>query len=82
MIRCTFERELRRKETPQCIRQFCPRGIEYGNMVQAGCGGRWWLASRALPSVEADVVMIATGGQERRLRPVALSDFKEPSTSR
>ena len=45
-------------------------------MVQAGRAGWWRLAARALPCVQADVMMITTGSHKRRLLAEALSDFK------
>src|SRR6266576_5751962 len=76
MIRRSFEWNLRFNEATQGVRQFRPCRIQDSNVVQAGRAGWRRLAPRALPCVQADVMMITTGRHKRRLLAEALSKFK------
>ena len=74
MIGGALERHARVHDPAKRVGQFRASRVKYGNMVQAGRPRRRRLAARALPCVEADVVMIAAGLQKRGLRTVALRD--------
>ena len=65
-----------RYHTLQRIGQLRARGIEDGEVIEAGAAGRRRLAARALPGVEADVVVVAAGGDERGLVAVALDQLE------
>ncbi len=52
------------EEAAESVGQGCARGIEDGEVVEAGGAGRGWLAAERLPGVEADVVVVAAGGEE------------------
>jgi hypothetical protein len=73
---CPVNANACRKEATQGVGQFRSSRIQDGDMVQPRRAGRRRLSSCAFPSVEADVMMITTGQQERRLRAEALRDFK------
>ena len=46
-------------------RQIAPGRIVDGEVVEPGASTLWWLATRALPSIQRDVVMVATGREKR-----------------
>src|SRR5688572_768298 len=60
MIRRAFERNLCFKEAAHSVRQFRPCRIQDRDMVEARRPGWRRLAARALPSVQADVMVITT----------------------
>ena len=45
-------------------------------MIQAGTSGWWRHAACALPSIQADVMMVAASADERRLQPHTCGDFE------
>ena len=51
-------------EAAQSVGQGCSRGIEDGEVVEAGGSGCGRLAAERLPGVEADVVVVTAGGEE------------------
>jgi hypothetical protein len=59
-------------EAAQSVGEQRTRRIEDGDMEQPRRTGWWRRAAFALPSVEADVVVIAAGREECRVAPVAL----------
>ena len=46
------------------LAQFAAVGVDEGDVVQAGVAGRGRGRARALPRVEADVVVVVAGGEE------------------
>ena len=70
------ERDAGRDQPAQRIGELGPRRIEDGEMVEAGRAGRRRLPAGALPGVQPDMVMIAAGRDEGRLRPVALHQLE------
>src|SRR5262245_31218213 len=56
--------------------QFGAIGVENGDVVKAGASRRRVRPTEALPGVEAEVVVVATGRQERRLLVVHLHQLK------
>src|SRR5581483_4563023 len=65
-----------RDEPAQRVAQRGPRRIEDGKVVEAGGAGRRRRAAEALPGVEADVVMISAGRNERGLAPAPLHQLE------
>ena len=45
-------------------------------MIEPGSARRWWTAAAAFPGIEADVMVIAAGGNKCRLRPLALHQLE------
>ncbi len=66
----------RREQAAQRVGELGAGGIENRQMIQAGRVARGRRTAVAFPSIQADVVMIAAGGNKRRLRPEALREFK------
>ena len=58
------ERDVGGEEAAEGVGQGCARGIEDGEVVEAGGAGWGWLAAEGFPGVEAYVVVIAAGGEE------------------
>jgi len=54
------------EEAAEGVGQGCARGIEDGEVIEAGGAGWGRLAAEGLPGVEADVVVVAAGGEEGR----------------
>ncbi len=51
-------------------------GVEDSKVVEAGSAGCGRLAAKAFPGIQADVMVIATSGDEGRLAAVTLSELK------
>jgi hypothetical protein len=58
------ERDVGGEEAAEGVGQGCACGIEDGEVVEAGGAGWGRLAAEGLPGVEADVVVVAAGGEE------------------
>src|SRR5207249_11754803 len=70
------ERNARRLETAQRIGQRRARRVEDGDVEEPGGPGRRRPAAAALPGVEADVMVVATGREERGVGSVALRELE------
>ena len=64
VVRCTLERPPGLDETPECIAERGSRRVADGDVVEPGRVPRRGRAAGGLPRVEAEVVVIATCGQE------------------
>lgn len=76
VIGSAVEIDAGREKAAEGIGQFAARGIENREMKQAGVAGRRRRAAQTLPVVQADVMMISAGGEERGLSAEALRDGK------
>ena len=63
-------------QPPQRVGEVGARRIENGQVIEPGRAWRRRRAAGALPGVETDVVMVAAGGNERRLGAVALGELE------
>ena len=59
-----FELDVGVEEAAERAAELGASGIEDGEVVEAGGAGRGWAAAEALPGVDADVVVVAAGGEE------------------
>jgi hypothetical protein len=76
VIRRAFERNPRFDETAQSVSEFRSRRIKNRKVIKAGCAWRRRRSTRTFPSVQANVMVIVTGGKKRCLRAVALREFE------
>src|ERR1700674_32330 len=76
MIGGAVERDVSRGQSSQRIGQRGARRIESREMKQAGAIRRRRRTAGALPRIQPDVMMIATGGNERGLLAGALHQFE------
>src|SRR5216683_7056987 len=67
MIAGAVELNARAQHAMQRVRERRPGRIEYRGVEQPGGAGRRRMAAFAFPGVEADVMVIAAGRDERRL---------------
>ena len=72
MIACAFQGNPGGGQTAQGISKGGARRIENREVIEPGGMFRRGRAAQALPGIEANVMMIATGGNESRLRAIAL----------
>src|SRR5438105_9129645 len=72
MIRRAFERDSRLLQSAQGICQCGALGVKDSQMIKSGGSRRWRRTAPAFPRVKADVMVITTRRNERRLTPVAL----------
>jgi hypothetical protein len=72
----TFERDVGTDEAAECVGELGARGIDDGEVIEAGGAGCRRGAAMALPGVEADVVMVSTCGEEGSGIADALCDLK------
>ncbi len=70
-----------RDQAPQGIAQRRPGGIEDRGMEQAGRAGRRRPSAKALPGIEADMVMIAACRDEGRLVTIGLHQGETQHTA-
>ncbi len=63
-------------EPAQGVGEFGARRIENSHMIKAGRAVGGWPAVFALPGVEADVMMVAAGGEECGLCAVTLGELE------
>ena len=76
MITRAVERDFGLDQAAQGIGECGPRGIENSQMKKAGAA-RWrWFPARALPCVQANVMMVAACGNEGGFLAVALRQFE------
>lgn len=68
------------EEAVQSVGECCACGVEDGEVVEAGGSGRWRRAAEGLPGVEADVMVVVTGGEEGCGVADALGDFEAEDT--
>src|SRR2546426_4308641 len=59
------ERDAGIDQPAQRVGQCGTGGIENSQMVETSRSRRWWMAARAFPCVQPDVVMILAAGNER-----------------
>ena len=71
-----FERDAGGDEAAQGVGERGAVGIKNRGVVEAGGAGGGRGAAAAFPGVEADVVMVTAGGDERGLRAEALHEFE------
>jgi hypothetical protein len=71
-----LERDGSFQDAAQGFGQLGPSWIQDGDMVKAGRAGRRRLTTGAFPSIEPDVMVVTTGGQERCLRAESLRDLE------
>ena len=67
MIGRPLERDSRSQYAVHRFRKGFAIGEAHSDVVEPGRAGRWRRATLGLPGVEPDVVVIAAGGDERRL---------------
>ena len=65
MVGCTVERNARADNTPKGFSQLAACRIKYGHVVKSGRAWRRWHAPKAFPCVETNMVVIASGRDER-----------------
>ncbi len=71
-----FERDARADETAECVGQLGASGVDDREVVETGGSGTGRRATLALPGVEADVVMVAAGGEKCGAGADALGDLE------
>jgi len=76
VVRGTIERDARSPEASQGVRKFSARWIEDCEMIKAGRSWGRRGTAKALPGIEADVMMITTGRDKRSGAAKALREFK------
>ena len=76
MVGRAIELHLVGDEALQRIGEVGARRIENCHVIEPGGAGRRRLASRTLPGVEANVVVVAAGGHESRLLAIHLLQFE------
>src|SRR5213592_958240 len=76
VIRRALEWNPRFDETTQSVSKIRSRRIKNRQVIKAGCAWRRRRSTRTFPSVQANVMVIVTGGKKRCLRAVTLREFK------
>jgi hypothetical protein len=65
MIERTIERDAGAYHAPKRVSQFGARRVKNCQVVKSGGALRWWRAAETFPRVKTDVVVIASGRDER-----------------
>ena len=81
MIGGTIERDVGMLQTPEGIGEAGTGGVEDGQVIEAGGAGGRRRAAEAFPGVEANVVMVATCGDERGTVAEALHQLEAQHTA-
>ena len=76
-----FEGYSRFDEPAQGVGQRRPRGVNYCNVVKAGCSRRRRRTTLAFPCIQPDVMVVAARRNKRRVASIALGQFKAQHTA-
>ena len=81
VVRRAIELNTCAEKTLERVGEFRARRVEDRHVIQPGCPVRRRRASAALPRIEPDVMVIATGRDECRLASVALRQLEAEDTA-
>lgn len=80
VVGCTVELNAGSEQATEGVAEGCARGIDDGEVIEPRGAGRGGLAAETFPGVEADMMVIAAGGEEGSGIAHALGDVEAEDT--